>query len=91
MFIKINNTFKNSQSQSFFNFAIIKSIFNKKSNDNTRKINIKKLRIQIAENVIKRLISQKNHRIISSIRKKMMILTKKIKIMILNLRFVISL
>ena len=70
MFIKINNTFKNSQSQSFFNFAIIKSIFNKKSNDNTRKINIKKVRIQIAENVIKRLISQKNHRIISSIRKK---------------------
>ena len=56
MFIKTNNTFKNSQSQPFFNLAIIKSIFNKKNNDNTRKINAKRLRIQIIKNIIKRSI-----------------------------------
>ena len=45
MFAKTNNTLKNSQSQFPLNLAIIKSIFNKKNNENTRKINAKKLRI----------------------------------------------
>ena len=45
MFIKANNIFKNSQFQLPLNLAIIKLIFNKKNNDNTRKTNAKKLRI----------------------------------------------
>ena len=45
MFTKINNTFKNSQFQFLFNLAIIKSTFNKKNNENTRKINAKRLYI----------------------------------------------
>ena len=45
IFIKVNNIFKNSQFQSSFNLMIIKLIFNKRSNENTRKINTKRLRI----------------------------------------------